>query len=149
MLERSFFEQVLDAFEGFVADDTTPVHARAHRRGVKAWFGSLTETPREHYEAQLVRIDGDVKLEIGFHAEHPDEARNEQTVTDLDAAGSWRDDLGDAPEIGPFVGNDGWRRISELWEPPDPDDPEAPIEIAARLTDYALAFEPLRAGVDR
>ena len=52
-------------------------------------------------------------------------------------------------ERSPLLGNDGWRRISELWEPPDPDDPEAAIEVAARLTDDALAFEPLRAGVGR
>ena len=39
---------------------------------------------------------------------------------------------------------DDWRRISEVWEPPDPDDPDAPIEIAARLADYVDAIEPLR-----
>jgi hypothetical protein len=52
--------------------------------------------------------------------------------------------LGDDPEVGPFIGNDGWRRISEVWEPPEPMDTDAAIEIAARLADYVLAIEGIR-----
>ena len=40
--------------------------------------------------------------------------------------------------------HDRWRRISEVWDAPDPDDPDATIEIAARLADYVIAIEPLR-----
>ena len=144
-MERTFFEHVLDAFEGFVDDALGEHQARWHRRGLKVWFGDPDgPTAREHYEAQLIRIDGDAALEIGFHAEHLDEADNQAAIDRLDGRPSWRRALGKNAAAGPFLGMDGWRRISEVWEPPDPDDPEAPIEIAARLADYVDAIEPLR-----
>jgi hypothetical protein len=43
-----------------------------------------------------------------------------------------------------FLGVDRWRRISEIWEEPDPDDVDVAIEIAARLADYVSVLEPLR-----
>ena len=52
--------------------------------------------------------------------------------------------LGEEAETGPFIGMDEWTRVSEVWPPPDPDDPEAPMEIAARLADYVDAIEPVR-----
>ena len=146
MNERSFFDHVLDAFEGFVGDDGGTVHARSHRRGLKVWFGTTDgAAAKEHYEAQLIRVDGEAALEIGFHSEHPDPARNDAVLTRLlEGETAWRRTLGDDAECGPFLGVDGWRRVSEVWEPPDPDDPDAPIEIAARLADYAQALEPAR-----
>lgn len=143
MLERTFFEQVLDAVEGFIDDDHGPLSSNTHRRGVKIWFGDST---REHYEAQLIRRDDDVALEIGFHAEHPKADANQLVIDHLAAIESeWRPELGADAEVGAFLGADHWRRVSELWGPPDPDDPEAPIEIAARLADYVEAIEPRRA----
>jgi hypothetical protein len=143
-MERTFFEHVLDAFEGFVDDALGEPHTSGHRRGLKVWFGDPTTAAREHYEAQLVRIDGEPSLEIGFHAEHRDPAENESALRRLLDRPSWRAALGEEAEAGPFLGADGWRRISEVWEPPDPDDPEAPIEVAARLADYVDAIEPVR-----
>ena len=124
-VERSFFDQVRDVFEGFVTDVDGKLHATAHPRGVKVWYDDST---REHYEAQLVRLDSDVVLEVGFHAEES----------------AWRRELGDEPEAGVFIGADRWRRISEIWDAPDPDDVDAAIEIAARLADYVSVLEPLR-----
>ena len=57
---------------------------------------------------------------------------------------TWRAGLGDEAEAGPFLGMDEWTRISEVWPAPDPDDPEMPMEIAARLADYIDAIEPPR-----
>ncbi len=57
---------------------------------------------------------------------------------------AWRAELGDEPVAGPFLGSDVWRRISEVWEPLDPDDVDAVIEVAARLADYVTTIEPLR-----
>ena len=37
-MERSFFAQVLDVFEGVVADMRGDLHSYAHRRGLKVWF---------------------------------------------------------------------------------------------------------------
>lgn len=146
MLQRTFFEHVLDAVEGFVADRHGPPRAAAHRRGVKIWFGEAT---REHYEAQLIRRNDDAALEIGFHSEHPRSASNQAVIEHLLAVErEWRRALGDSAQVGPFLGADNWRRVSEVWDPPDPDDPEAPIEIAARLADYVDAIEPWRARRD-
>ena len=58
---------------------------------------------------------------------------------------TWRQTLGKAPEAGVFIGAETWRRISEVWEPPDPDDIDAAIEVAARLGDYVFAIEPIQA----
>ena len=141
-MERSLFHEVQEVFGGFViAVDGTP-HATAHRRGVKVWYDDAT---REHYEAQLVRVDGTVMLEIGFHAEHPKVGENEAVLGRLLVDESaWRGELGGEPEAGVFIGADRWRRISEVWEEPDPDDADAAFEIAARLADYASVLEPLR-----
>ena len=141
-MERSFFHQVQDVFEGFALDVAAVVHSNAHGRGVKIWCGDAT---REHYEAQLVRIDGDLVLEVGFHTEYPKAGENEAVLERLlDAEQIWRRELGDEPEAGVFLGADRWRRISEIWGAPDPDDIDAAIEIAARLADYVTALEPLR-----
>ena len=141
-VERSFFDQVRDVFEGFVTDVDGKLHATAHPRGVKVWYDDST---REHYEAQLVRLDSDVVLEVGFHAEYPKVGENEAVLARLLAEESaWRRELGDEPEAGVFIGAARWRRISEIWDAPDPDDVDAAIEIAARLADYVSVLEPLR-----
>ncbi len=145
MLERTFFEQVLDAVEGFV-DDHGSIRANAHRRGVKIWFGDVT---REHYEAQLIRNGERAALEIGFHAEYPKAEANQAVIDQLVSVESrWRPGLGHEAELGVFIGADNWRRLSEVWDPPDPDDSDAPIEIAARLADYVDAVEPCRTRPD-
>ena len=133
-MERTFFHQVQDVFESFVIDVGGTLHATAHGRGIKVWYDEAT---REHYEAQLVRVDGKIVLEVGFHAEHPKVGENEAVLNRLlDDEHAWRRELGDEPEAGVFLGVDRWRRISEIWEDPDPDDVDAAIEIAARLADY-------------
>ena len=129
-------------FEGFVLDVGGQLHATAHQRGIKVWYDDAT---REHYEAQLIRVDDDVALEVGFHAEHPKASENEVLLARLlDEEPVWRRELGDEPEAGAFIGADRWRRISEIWEAPDPDDVDAAIEVAARLADYVTVLEPLR-----
>jgi hypothetical protein len=141
-VERSFFHQVQDTVEGFVAGIDGDVHATAHHRGLKVWFGDAT---REHYEAQLIRVDGETLIEIGFHVEHPKVAINEAVLARLlEHEPTWRAELGDEPVAGEFLGADRWRRISETWEPPDHDDVDASIEVAARLADYVTVIEPLR-----
>ncbi len=141
-MERTFFHQVQDVFESFVIDVGGTLHATAHGRGIKVWYDEAT---REHYEAQLVRVDGKIVLEVGFHAEHPKVGENEAVLNRLlDDEHAWRRELGDEPEAAVFLGVDRWRRISEIWEDPDPDDVDAAIEIAARLADYVSVLEPLR-----
>jgi hypothetical protein len=148
-MEQGFFDHVLDAAESLLGDEHGVVHGSSHRRGVKLWVepgGREPAVPKEHYEAQLVRLGGDVVLEIGFHAEHRDPAANQRALDHLLAVeAEWRPELGEAAEAGAFLGMDEWIRVSEVWPAPDPDDPETPMEIAARLADYVDAIEPRRA----
>ncbi|HTD50333.1 MAG TPA: hypothetical protein VK771_07035, partial [Acidimicrobiia bacterium] len=125
-------------------------HHRAHRYGVKAWFGPATP-PREHYEAQVVGPDADraatvLAIEVGFHSEYPDVVDNEAVVAHLVAnERRWRRALGDEAQVGAFLGRrDGWRRVSETWPDPDLDDCGLVTEVALRLTDYITALEPIR-----
>ena len=72
-MTREFFEQVVDALVGFLPPDARDFSWRTSSRNLKVWFG---EDTREHYEVQLV----DDELEIGFHAEYPDPARNDAVL---------------------------------------------------------------------
>ena len=141
-MDPAFFETVREAFEGFV----TPVPGRRNisvlGRGLKVWFDDAT---REHYESQLVRVDGEVMLEIGFHTEHPKAAQNDDVLRRLLALEpAWRPELGDDAVAGDFLGRSGWRRISEVWPAPDAEVIDEAIEAAARLADYVIVLEPLR-----
>jgi hypothetical protein len=149
-MEQSLFDEVADALRGMVPEALGPVWHRAHRYGIKLWFG--TETPsREHYEAQVISPDAvdDAKvlaLEIGFHSEHPKLAENEQVIARLlTNERTWRKVVGKEAVVGPFLGRpDVWRRVSETWPDPDLGDVELPVELAARLVDYVTALEPAR-----
>lgn len=122
----------------------------ARRWGIKVWFGS-DKPHREHYEAQVIGPDhvaeaAVLALEIGFHAEHPRVADNDDILGFLlDREDRWRPRLGDEAIAGPFLGRaDTWRRISEAWADPDLSDIDLPVELAMRLTDYIDALESLR-----
>lgn len=141
-VDPSFFHQVQHVLEGFVIDVEGTLHSTAHPRGIKVWYDDAT---KEHYEAQLVRVDGTIKLEVGFHSEYPKVEANDAVLTRLLAKEKvWRRELGGEPTAGVFIGADRWRRISEIWEEPDTDDADAAFEIAARLADYLSVLEPLR-----
>ncbi len=138
---------MLDAFEGFAAGVDGAMHSVAHSRGLKVWYDDAN---REHYEAQLIRIDKQSRLEIGFHVEYPKAKQNDELLQRLLAAETeWRAELGEEPVAGPFLGHDTWRRVSELWDPPDPDDIDAAIEVAATLADYVRTIEPIRRSAVR
>jgi hypothetical protein len=144
------FDEAAEALRSLVPSDLGELRTRARRYGLKAWFGSA-DPPREHYEAQVIgpeAVEGAevLGLELGFHAENRDPAANDETLARLLAREkSWRRVLGDDPVAGPFLGRpDDWRRVSETWPDPDLSDPDLPIELAARLTDFITALEPLR-----
>ena len=151
-MELGFFDEVAEAVRGLVGRDLVDMRQQSRRWGLKAWFG--TERPgREHYEAQVIAPDGvegatALALEIGFHAEHPDPAENEAAIARLVAGQDrWRAVLGDDAVVGPFLGRfPDWRRVSEAWPDPDLSDPDLPVQVALRLTDYIEALEPMRRG---
>lgn len=141
-MDDSFFDHVRNAVEGFVGNVPGPRQTTAHSRGVKVWFGDST---REHYEAQLIRINEAITLEIGFHSEYPNNSDNDAVLVHLASLEpTWRPTLGHEAESGPFIGRRGWTRISECWEPPRGSSLDEAIEVAARLADYVTSIEPLR-----
>jgi hypothetical protein len=151
-MELLLFDEVAEAMRAMVPDELGTFRHRAHRYGIKVWFGPK-DAPREHYEAQVIapiHVEGAaiLALEIGFHAEHRDVADNDAVIARVvDGDRQWRKLLGDDAVAGPFLGRpEDWRRISETWSDPDLSDPELGLEIASRLTDYLIALEPLRAG---
>jgi len=145
-VDLGFFETVREAFEGFVSGVDGQRNTYVHSRGLKAWFDDDT---REHYEAQLIRVDGAVQLEVGFHAEHPKAALNDAVLQRIRATEEkWRKTLGDTAVAGDFIGRAGWRRISEVWPANETPDIDEAIEVAARLADYVIALEPARLTVN-
>jgi hypothetical protein len=126
------------------------VHQRPRRYGIKVWFGD-EQANREHYEAQVISRDAVsgakyLGLEIGFHAEHPQVAANDEVIARLarDEA-RWRKKVGKEAVVGPFLGRAHlWRRVSETWADPNLEDPDLPVVLAARLTDYMTGIEPVR-----
>ncbi len=146
-MEPGFFEIVRNAFEGFVAGVDGQRNIYVHSRGMKVWFDDDT---REHYESQLIRVDGEVQMEIGFHAEHPKAPQNDAVLQRLLALEpAWRAELGDDAVAGDFIGRSGWCRISEIWPAPDSEVIDEAIEAAARLADYVIVLEPLRRATQR
>ena len=148
-MEPSLFDDVGDAVRGLLPPDLGEPYLRAHRYGIKVWFGTVKPT-REHYEAQVVGARewpaaNVLALEVGFHCEHPKEADNEAVLTRLAASERrWRRDVGKEAEAATFLGRaEHWRRISEVWADPDLSEPGLAFEIASRLVDYMTALEPL------
>lgn len=150
-MDLQLFDEVGEALRALVPPELGAMHTKHHRYGIKVWFGAAKPT-REHYEAQVVgarHVAGATVLaiEVGFHAEHPDPTDNQKALARL-AVGEarWRKVLGGEVVAGPFIDDQrGWARVSETWPDPDLGDPDLPLELATRLTDYIGALEPLRA----
>jgi hypothetical protein len=149
-VELSVFDEVGDALRGLAPPELGEYHHRAHRYGVKVWFGPATPT-REHYEAQVLGAAADERasvlaIEVGFHSEYPNPHDNDAVIAFLLANEKrWRRTIGKEAEIGAFIGRaDKWRRVSETWPDPDLGDPDLVGELATRLTDYITALESLR-----
>ena len=149
-MEPTLFEDVADILRGVVPRELGELCCRAQRYGVKVWFDSV-EPPREHYEAQVlgarhVPAATTLAVEIGFHAEHREPAKNEAAVAGLAKAAAR---LGKPAEVGAFLGKDTWRRISETWPDPDLRGADVCIEIAVRLGEYITTLEPARRKLAR
>ncbi len=151
-VSRAFYEQAADALAGFLPRELRGFGAHVGGHNLKVWFGDET---REHYEIQTlsraalkavgVAAQGPA-LEVGFHAEHPSEASNEDALQRLlERERSWRKALGSEPSAGRFAGRQtAWRRLSEIWDGGDLFGDGSAVEAAERLAAYVRAFEPIR-----
>ena len=126
-MELSIFEEAGEALRGLAPPELGEYRHRAHRYGVKVWFGPATPT-REHYEAQVVGAEADrratvLAIEVGFHAEYPKADENDAVIAHLlESEKRWRRVLGKEAQVGEFLGRqDRWRRV---WRP-------GPIPISA------------------
>ena len=149
-MDLSPFEAASALLPGMLPDGLGEVRSYAHRYGMKVWFDTEKAT-REHYEAQVVGakdVPGAkvLAIEVGFHSEHSKEAENEAVLAALVAKEkTWRKGIGKEAEATVFLGRaQHWRRVSETWIDPDLGDPDLAFEVAARLTDYITAIEPVR-----
>lgn len=144
-MAREFFALVADALPGFVPPALRDYQSRVTASNLKIWF---EPERREHYEVQVISRAAaraaklslrTMILEIGFHAEHPNEEANEDAVARVRGA-----KLGPDAVTGPFIGRPSpWRRVSEVWQDADLDDGAA-IEAAERLARYMKVIEPRR-----
>src|SRR5207245_9896300 len=132
------FGALADALVGLLPRQFGSFSMRRTGRNLKVWYG---DDAHQHYEVQLL---GDGSLELGFHSEHSAAARNDTVVARLRASErTWRRSLGQAPELGPFLGRQApvWRRLSEVWSDPGELDAEAAMEVADRLCRYVRALQ--------
>ena len=149
VVELSLFEEVAEVARGLVDPSLGPLRTRARRYGLKAWFETV-ECGKEHFEAQVVGAKdvpaaSVLAIEVGFHSEHPQAAKNDECLASLLAGEKkWRKALKEA-ETGEFLGGGRpWRRVSEAWADPDLGDEELAFELGERLAAYVNALEPLR-----
>jgi hypothetical protein len=151
----TLFDDVAEVLPSRIPASLGPIRLSARRWGVKAWFGGPggagARPPKAHYEAQLISardVPDATKyaIEVGWHSEETKEAENQAALDALVARErTWRKVVGAEAECGPFLGRARtWRRISETWPDPDLSDLALGFEVAARLTDYITALEPVR-----
>jgi hypothetical protein len=145
---KAFYDNVADALTGFLPPSLRDFEWYRTSANLKLWYGP---EGREHYEVQIVKIGPkkvDLGLEIGFHAEHKDGARNDDVIAALaKTEKTWRTELGKDPDVGEFIGYQSkvWRRVSEVWIGVT-DDPGVAVDAAERLATYIKTFEPIRTG---
>lgn len=150
-MDAELFRDVEQILRTLVDPALGDLRCRAHRSGVKAWFGP-EKPPRIHFEAQLLHrkhIDGgsDYAVEIGLHAEDRDETVNEEVLALLSVEEAiWRRVLGPETEAAAFYGNPSWRRVSDVWLDPDWESQDLSMEIAGRFVDYVNTLSPLLAA---
>lgn len=156
---RAFFLEVTDLVVGFLPPSLRGFQQQTFGSSSRIWY----DEPHVHFEVQRIsqtalRSAG-VKgmreaLEVGLHAEFPQNQRNDEVIQALLAHEKrWRRALGRDPVAGPFVGRrehaTRWRRISELWDVADLDGEEVAVEAADRLAAYVRALHPLLGDATR
>lgn len=143
-MSRAFFDQVDDELRGLVGPALRSFRCFKTSGLVKVWFAD----PAVHFEAQRLSLrwapDAEHRIEVGLHLEHGRAARNDEILRALTARKSWRRALPAAvggEAIGPQASV--WRRVSEIVEGGNTDDPDLAGEVAERLAAYVKTFEPL------
>lgn len=148
-MPRDHFLLIGDAVASFLPSSLRSFSSRASSRNLKVWYGPDVH---EHYEVQVLGPTSRPRgLEIGFHAEYPDAAKNDDVLARLARREkSWRRALGRDPVAGPFIGKSSpWRRLSEVWDGNGLLSEEAAIESAERLARYIKALQTPSARKNR
>lgn len=147
-MTRAFFEQVEDEFRGLVGPGLRDYESVKASRLFKLWYGD----PAVHFEAQRIsgrwgprrKGGGGGILEVGLHLEFPSRGRNDSILEELSALTTVEKKLPGseaAKAFGPQSAT--WRRISEVMEVEEEDDPDLAAEVAERLAAYVRCLKPL------
>jgi len=142
---RRFFDQVDDELRGLLGPALRDFESVRSGSLIKLWYTD----PGAHFEAQVVSArwgpEGRPVVEVGLHLESSSPKRNDAVLQALERERTtWSKKLPEA-EAGKAIGprSATWRRLSEVIEAPDLDDPELASEVAERLSFYVKALEPL------
>lgn len=144
-MTRRFFDQIEDEVRGLLGPSWDGLTTSVGASLLKIWFGERWL----HFEAQLVSRRWAPRrrtvIEVGLHLESSSRERNEQVLESLvKARRRWEKKLPDAvtgKALGPQSAT--WRRLSEVMDVEDADDPDLAGEIAERLATYVKTLRPL------
>lgn len=146
-MTRRFFDQVDDELRGLLGPALRDYRRLRTGRLLKLWY----EDPAVHFEAQRISQrwapESRPAVEVGLHLEAPSAERNEAILERLTGRpGAWRRKLPRA-EAGNAFGpqSAAWRRLSEVIDGGDGDDPDLASEVAERLAAYVRTLGPLLA----
>jgi hypothetical protein len=144
---RRFFDQVDDEVRALLGPTLRAFHSQRDGRLVKIWYGD----PAIHFEAQRLSRRWSPEqatsawIEVGLHMETPVPEENDEMLRRVESRRHlWEGSLG-AAEGGACYGPRGrdWRRLSELMEVEDSDDPDSASEVAELLAAYVRTLKPL------
>jgi hypothetical protein len=144
-MTRQFFDQVDDELRGLLGPSMRDYQSLRTSRLIKIWYGE----PAIHYEALWVAPwwapGRKAVLEIGLHLESRTADGNDEILGRLnERARAWRRRLPKAEAgsaLGPRAAD--WRRLSEILDGGETEDPDFASEVAERLALYARTLEPV------
>lgn len=144
-MSRTFFDQVDDELRGLLGPKLRTYSCYKASRLIKIWYG---EDSSVHYEAQMVSSRWSPTkspvVEVGLHIEMADAKLSQAELDRLLDGKAPSGKTFPSSTAGRALGPRGasWRRISEVIEMTDDDDPDLASEVAERLRAYITKFGP-------
>ena len=149
-MELGTFDVVGEAVRALVPAELGPVHQRSHRYGIKVWFGA-DKPPRAALRGagggREARCGGQGAGHRGRVPRGAPAPRGQRRGRRACCSGARRRGARCSATMSRPVRSSGDRRTGGACRRrgpiPDLGDPELAMEVATRLVDYVVAFEPL------